>query len=101
MKKLSLSPQAGFEVLASTQRSQVASMVLSPGSQTGGPTNQHPESDQWLYVISGHGTATVNGQHIELNTGDLILIEAGESHQITAGDESPLKTFSIYAPTVY
>jgi mannose-6-phosphate isomerase-like protein (cupin superfamily) len=92
---------SGFEVLAGTERSQAASMVLAPGSSTGGPDNRHPESDQWVYVISGDGSAVVEGTERELGAGSLLLIEAGEAHEIKSARDRPLQTLSIYAPAVY
>lgn len=94
-------PSSGFDVLAGTERSQAATMVLAPGTSTGGPENRHPESDQWLYVISGNGSAVVEGTESGLDAGSLLLIEAGEAHEIKCEGESPLQTFSIYAPAVY
>lgn len=90
-----------FKVLGGTDRSQAASMVLQPGQSTGGPDNKHDDSDQWLYIISGVGCAVVAGKSVELNQGDLVCIEAGETHEITAGEDAPLVTFSIYAPPEY
>ena len=46
----------GFQVLASSERAQVATMVLEPGETVGGPDSRHERSDQWLYVIGGEGT---------------------------------------------
>jgi mannose-6-phosphate isomerase-like protein (cupin superfamily) len=96
-----LDPSSGFEILAGTERSQAASMVLAPGTSTGGPDNRHPESDQWLYVISGDGSAVVEGTERELGAGSLLLIEAGEAHEIKSAGDSPLQTLSFYAPAVY
>ncbi len=76
-------------------------MVLATGISTGGPDNRHAESDQWLYVISGEGSAVVEGAEHALDAGSLLLIEAGESHEIKSGGDRPLETFSIYAPRVY
>jgi mannose-6-phosphate isomerase-like protein (cupin superfamily) len=92
---------SGFEVLAGTERSQAATMVLAPGSSTGGPDNRHPESDQWLYVTSGRGSAVVEGSGHALEAGSLLLVEAGEAHEIKNEGDRPLETFSIYAPRVY
>lgn len=91
----------GFAVLASTPRSQAASMVLEPGESTGGPDNRHADSDQWLYVIAGRGRATVDGRSVELETGSLILIEAGEAHEIENAGPEPLRTLNVYAPPEY
>lgn len=91
----------GFRILAGTPRSQAASMVLDPGESTGGPENRHPDSDQWLYVISGRGRATVDGRAVDLETGALLLIEAGEAHEIANAGQEPLRTLNVYAPPVY
>ena len=94
-----------FEVVAGTDRSQAATMVLSPGQATGGPANRHPEADQWCYVADGTGVAVVDGEERRLRPGVLVCIEAGEAHEIRndAGDEdgAPLRTVNVYAPSVY
>jgi mannose-6-phosphate isomerase-like protein (cupin superfamily) len=92
---------AGFEVLGGTKRSQGAFMTLAAGEATGGPDNRHAASDQWLFVASGSGTAIVDGEQIALEEGDLLLIAAGEGHEIRAGDDAPLVTVNVYAPPEY
>lgn len=102
MRRIDVSSPSGFfDVVAGTSRSQAATMVLDPGRSTGGPDNRHPDSDQWLYVLSGRGRATVAGEEIEIEPGTLLLIEAGEAHEIAAGEEEPLSTISVYAPPAY
>lgn len=101
MKKLKIEPNSFFKVLTGTSRSQVAEMVLGPGESTGGPTNNHETSDQWLFVVSGTGIAIVESEEVKLNAGELLLIEKGENHEIINEDDEPLKTFNIYSPSVY
>jgi mannose-6-phosphate isomerase-like protein (cupin superfamily) len=90
-----------FQVLAGTPRSQAAMMVLAPGGTEGGPDNQHPKSDQWLFVVSGRGHARVEGRKLDLAPGVLLLIEAGERHQIDNPGKEPLVTVNVYAPPAY
>jgi mannose-6-phosphate isomerase-like protein (cupin superfamily) len=90
-----------FRVVAGTPRSQAATMVLRPGQATGGDDNVHLTSDQWLYVIAGAGEATVNGRRVGIEAGELLLIEAGERHEIRNTGEEPLVTINIYAPPAY
>lgn len=90
-----------FRVVAGTQRSQAATMVLRPGQATGGDDNVHTKSDQWLYVISGDGDATINGRAVKIVQGDLLLIEAGERHEIRNTGREPLITVNVYAPPEY
>lgn len=91
----------GFKVLGGTKRSQAALMTLSPGEKTGGPDNRHDTSDQWLFIVSGTGNATVAGRDVELAPGSLLCIEANEPHEIRAGTDEPLVTLSVYAPPAY
>lgn len=90
-----------FTVVAETERSQAATMTLAPGQSTGGPTNRHERSDQWLYVKSGVGVAVVDGTEHRVETGDLVLIEAGEPHEIRNERDEPLETVNVYAPPEY
>lgn len=90
-----------FDVVASTSRSQAATMVLEEGRTTGGAENRHLKSDQWLYVVEGSGTAVIGGQEIRLTPGSLLLIEAGETHEIRNSGLGPLRTVNVYAPPAY
>lgn len=90
-----------FRVVAGTPRSQAATMVLTPGQATGGDDNVHAKSDQWLYVISGDGDATISGRAVKIAQGDLLLIEAGERHEIRNTGREPLVTVNVYAPPEY
>ncbi|HYM69564.1 MAG TPA: cupin domain-containing protein [bacterium] len=102
MKQVRVTGTRGFfDVVAGTDRSQAATMVLAPGESTGGEDNTHPESDQWLYVISGAGRATVGGRTCALDAGTLLLIEAGEPHEIRNTGTASLVTVNVYAPPAY
>jgi quercetin dioxygenase-like cupin family protein len=90
-----------FDVVAGTDDSQAATMVLEAGQSTGGPENRHPGSDQWLYVASGTGIATVEGADHRLQPGTLVCIESGETHEIVNDGGEPLVTVNVYAPPVY
>lgn len=90
-----------FRIVAGSPRSQAATMVLRPGQRTGGDDNVHPSSDQWLYVVSGAGVAVVKGRRVGLDAGALLLIEAGETHEIMNDGTAPLVTVNVYAPPAY
>jgi mannose-6-phosphate isomerase-like protein (cupin superfamily) len=92
----------GFRVAFGNRRSQAAEMVIGPGDAEGGPDNRHCGSDQWLYVLSGSGTATINGRrHHLLRRGSLLLIERGETHEICNTGRRPLRTLNFYVPPAY
>lgn len=90
-----------WHVLGGTERSQAAAMTLAPGESTGGPDNRHASSDQWLYVIDGSGRATIEGRDVGLSAGDLVLIAAGEAHEIRASEQAALVSVNVYAPPEY
>lgn len=91
-----------FQVLTGNARSQAAVMVLPPGESTGDPQHsEHPRSDQWLYVSAGNGVAVVQGREHPLRPGSLILIEAGEGHEIRNTGDTPLETLNVYVPPAY
>jgi mannose-6-phosphate isomerase-like protein (cupin superfamily) len=91
-----------FAPLHATRTSQAAMMTLAPGAKTQeDSTNEHARSEQWLYVVSGTGSARVGKRTLKLKTGSLLLIEKREPHQIKCTGRHPLVTFNVYAPPAY
>lgn len=62
MKRKTLRFGKGFRVAIGNRRSQAAEMVIPPGDAEGDPQNRHRGADQWLFVLSGTGSALVNGK---------------------------------------
>lgn len=91
----------GFDVVTGNPRAQVARMELGPNDSVGGPDNRHAHSDQWLYVVDGAGHAVVKGRTVALKAGALLLIEAGEPHEIVNDSDGPLQTLNFYVPPAY
>jgi mannose-6-phosphate isomerase-like protein (cupin superfamily) len=101
MKSDQLSFRPGFRLSVGNVRSQAAVMVLSVGGKEGGPDNFHRGADQWLFVVEGTGAAIINGRKASLKPGTIVLIEAGDRHEIRNTGRSLLKTVSVYAPPAY
>lgn len=101
MEHAQITFEGEFGVIAGNGHSQAAVMVLAPDESTGGPSNRHRGSDQWLYVAGGEGSATVDGQVHVLRPGTLLLIERGESHEIRNEGSEPLRTLNFYVPPAY
>src|SRR2546421_12271828 len=101
MKRKYLRFGDGFRVALGNRRAQAAEMVLEPDDREGGPDNRHRGSDQWLYVVSGSGAATVNGKRYPLRAGTLLLIEHGDTHEIRNTGRTPLRTLNVYVPPAY
>ena len=101
MQRTSLELRSHFNVVLETDTAQAAQMSLAPGESTGGPDNRHESSDQWLFVVSGTGEAVVDGETVALEPNDLLLIEAGEAHEIRCTAAEPLRTLNLYVPPEY
>ena len=101
MKFATVVYNAEFEVVMGNARAQAAVMVVPVGGSEGGKDNRHRGADQWLYVLSGSGRATVNGKTYRLGPDVLLLIEQGDIHQIENDGSEPLKTLNFYAPPAY
>jgi mannose-6-phosphate isomerase-like protein (cupin superfamily) len=101
MTHLKLKFGKGFRVRIGNRNSQSAEMVLAPGEAEGGADNKHRGADQWLFVISGNGTARVNEHRYKLSKGVLMLIEHGDEHEIRNTSRTLLRTLNIYVPPAY
>ena len=91
----------GFRVVLGNRRSQAAEMVLAPGKSEGDSDNRHRGADQWLFVESGTGVATVNKRRYTLRPGVLLLIEKGDEHQVLNSGRALLRTLNFYVPPAY
>jgi mannose-6-phosphate isomerase-like protein (cupin superfamily) len=91
----------GFRVVLGNRRSQAAEMVMAKGDGEGDPENRHRGADQWLFVVSGKGTALVNRRRYALSEGTLLLIEHGDKHEIRSSGRGVLRTLNIYVPPAY
>ena len=101
MKRKNLRFESGFRVVLGNRGSQAAEMVLPPGAAEGGRENRHRGADQWLYVLSGTGIATVNGERYRLKEGALMLIDRGDEHGIRNTGQDMLRTLNFYVPPAY
>jgi mannose-6-phosphate isomerase-like protein (cupin superfamily) len=96
-----------FEPLMATRLGQAAMMTLRPGGSSDDEvSNEHPRSEQWLYVITGSGVATVvpkggGPRQVQLKPGSLLVIERGERHQIRNSSRKNLQTLNFYLPPAY
>lgn len=101
MKRKSLRFGKGFRVAIGNARGNAAEMSIPPGESEGDAHNRHPGADQWLFVVEGKGLAVVNGKRYPLHQGSLMLIEAGDHHEIRNNGKDLLRTLNIYVPPGY
>ena len=91
----------GFRVAFANAHAEAAEMVIAPGDSEGDAGNRHRGADQWLFVLSGTGTAEVDERRVSLRPGSLLLIEKGERHEIRNSGREPLRTLNFYVPPAY
>lgn len=101
MQRKTLRFGKGFDVALRNRRAQVAEMVIAPGDAEGDERNRHRGADQWLFVLSGRGVATIDGRRVPLRERSLLLIERGERHEIRNNGRGPLRTLNVYVPPAY
>ena len=85
----------GFRVALGNAR------VLGRDANRAEPGNRHRGADQWLYVVSGTGSALVNGQRYALRPGTLLLIERQDTHEVKNTGRDLLRTLNVYVPPAY
>lgn len=88
-----------FSILETTDNSQVATMTISPGDDSGDIMN-HP-GDQVVYVIAGHGEILLKKEIQEVAAGQGVIIPAGVDHRIKNTGRQDLFFLNIYAPPAY
>jgi oxalate decarboxylase/phosphoglucose isomerase-like protein (cupin superfamily) len=82
-------------------------MTLRPGAASDShPSNEHPKSEQWLFVVSGTGEAIVHDRpgrahRTKLHPNSLLVIKRGERHQIKNTGCRQLATINVYVPPAY
>lgn len=101
MKRKHLRFGQGFRVALGNAKSQAAEMVIPPGDSEGGSRNRHRGADQWLYVVAGEGLVKKGGRHYPLRAGSLVLIEAGDQHEVRNTGSAALRTLNFYVPPAF
>lgn len=100
MRNINDIPQ-GFSVLENGQGLQSAVMVLDSGEQSGPYANDHPESEQVLYVVEGIVEGEIDGKHFTMETGDSVIVSHGAPHRFVNRSMVKAVTFNVYAPKAY
>ena len=90
-----------FKVLQTGKRSQTAMMMLEPGEESGPMGNDHPRSEQVLFVVSGQLVAEVGTKRRTLNAGDSVHVPLRARHRFVNRSKRPAVTFNVYAPPHY
>jgi len=84
-------------VVFTAPHSQLVLMCLKPSEEIG--MEVHPDNDQFLRFESGIGKAIIGGEEFTFESGDCVVVPAGNYHNIinTSGTEE-LKLYTVYSP---
>lgn len=90
-----------FKVLQTSTKTQVAMMTFKPGESSGPKGNDHPKSEQVVYVVEGELVAEIRGETRTLKADDCVTVPLRASHRFVNRGNRPVVTFNIYAPPAY
>ncbi|MCU4972762.1 cupin domain-containing protein [Halobacteria archaeon AArc-m2/3/4] len=79
-----------------SERFSAGIVQLEPG--TGHELHTHPDSDEVLYVVSGEGEQTVDGDTRDVSAGEMIFVPQGVEHGTQNTGWETLKLLAVYAP---
>jgi mannose-6-phosphate isomerase-like protein (cupin superfamily) len=90
-----------FRVLQTGERTQTAVMDLAPGEESGEKANEHPDSEQVLYVVDGEIVAEIGEETRTMRAGDVVIVPRGTPHRFSNLADRPARTLNIYGPPAY
>ncbi|HKU68133.1 MAG TPA: cupin domain-containing protein [Candidatus Baltobacteraceae bacterium] len=93
--------ESWFAVLQTGELSQTAVMSIGPGEESGRKKNEHPQSEQVLYVIEGELYAEIGERSFTLRAGDSTIVRRNVAHRFCNRTQYPALTFNVYAPPAY
>lgn len=91
----------GFEVLETAGAAQTAAMILAPGESSGPKMNEHPDSEQILFVMSGEIDAEIGQKRFTMRAGDSAIVPKRVAHRFTNAGKEAAVTFNVYTPPAY
>lgn len=90
-----------FSVLQTAEMAQTAVMSLGPGDESGRKDNEHPQSEQVLYVIEGEVFAEIGERSFIMRAGDSTIVRRDVTHRFSNRTRQPALTFNVYTPPAY
>jgi len=90
-----------FAVLQTAELAQTAVMTIGPGEESGPKENEHPGSEQVVYVVEGELEAEIGERRVTLRAGDSTIVRRDVPHRLSNRTEHPALTFNVYTPPAY
>lgn len=79
-EKASFSEQFAPQILKVSPNYKIPLICMKPGQEI----PPHASGTGVFYIVSGKGVMTVDGQEVEVQAGNMILVDKGESRGIRA-----------------
>ena len=89
-EKASFSEQFAPQILKASPGYKIPLICMKPGQEI----PPHSGGTGVFYIVSGKGVMTVEGQDVEIQAGNMILIDEGESRGIRATEM--LMAFAVH-----
>ena len=90
-----------FSVLQNGERCQTAVMTIGPGDSSGPKENEHPGSEQVVYIVEGELEAEVDDRRFTMRAGDSVIVKTQQPHRFSNQSSKPAVTFNVYVPPAY
>lgn len=75
----------------------MAVIRVAPGQKVR-PAHSHPNGEEVIYILSGHGRVLVNGEIASVKTGSAVLFPKGEIHMLQNLSEAEMKVACFFSP---
>lgn len=92
-------PWGYFEVLADEPDHKVKRIVVRPGGCLS--LQRHKKRAEHWYVVSGEGTATVNGENLPLKPGFAVDIPQEATHRLENNSQADLILIEVQTGTYF
>ncbi len=93
--------ESGFVVLENGENVQTAVMTLGAGEESGPFANEHPASEQVLFVVRGTLESEIGSERRMLKAGDSVIVPRAVPHRFVNRSSEPTVTFNVYSPKAY
>ena len=81
-------PWGNYAILYTDENCQVKKLFVNPGKRVSLQSHKF-RAEHW-FIVSGEGTAEVNGKEIPVGPGDSIDVPIGSKHRISSGEQGAL-----------
>jgi quercetin dioxygenase-like cupin family protein len=75
----------------------VCVISIPPGERVR-PAHSHPNGEEAIYVMSGHGRVLVDGEVAAIRAGSTVLFPQGAVHMVHNQSHEPMKVVCFFAP---